>query len=146
MATSSRLRILRTVRFCAGHRYHNPELSEKENREVFGACNNPHGHGHNYRLEVAVEGPVDPVTGMLINLADLDRLLRELVVKPMDHSFLNYDLEHFAEVIPSCENIVSYLWSVLEKPVEQLGSCRLSLIRLWESEDLFAELERESAR
>ncbi len=145
MTTTSRLRILRTVRFCAGHRYHNPTLSEQENREVFGACNNPHGHGHNYRLEVGVEGPVDAVTGMVINLADLDRLLRELVVEPMDHSFLNYDLKYFAEVIPSCENIVSYLWSVLEEPIEKLGSCRLSLIRLWESEDLFAELEKELA-
>lgn len=146
MSATSRLRILRTVRFCAGHRYHSAALSEEENREVFGACNRPHGHGHNYRLEVGVEGPVDPVTGMVINLADLDKLLREIVVDRLDHSFLNYDVDYFADLIPSCENLVGYLWSVLEQPIAKLGPCRLSLIRLWESEDLFAELEKEPLR
>ena len=140
MSTVQHLRILRTVRFSAGHRYHNPQWSDEQNLRVFGACNRPHGHGHNYRLDVGVEGPIDPVTGMVINLADLDTLLRERVIADLDHSFLNYDIPHFAEKIPTCENIASYLWELLEGPVGELGDCRLALIRLWESEELYAEL------
>jgi len=137
------MRILRTVRFSAGHRYHNPRWSDEQNQQVFGACNRPHGHGHNYRLDVGVEGPIDPLTGMVINLADLDALLGELVIAELDHSFLNHDVPHFAETIPTCENIASYLWNRIEDPVAKLGDCRLALIRLWESEDLFAELTQE---
>jgi len=134
------VRITRSVRFSAGHRYHNPDLSEEENRRVFGACNRPHGHGHNYRVDVAVEGPVDPITGMVANLADLDALLGELVVAPLDHSFLNYDVERFATVIPTCENLADYLWKTLEAPVSELGKGRLASVRVWESDDLYAEV------
>ncbi len=144
MKSAPTLRILRTVRFSAGHRYHNPAWSDEQNQRVFGVCNRPHGHGHNYRLEVGVDGSVDPVTGMLINLADLDTLLKDLVLSQLDHAFLNHDVEHFAEVNPTCENIAAYLWQRLEEPVARLGACRLSLIRLWESEDLFAELSLEA--
>jgi len=140
------LRILRTVRFSAGHRYHSTKLSDEENRRVFGACNRPHGHGHNYRLDVGVQGEVDPVTGMVINLADLDALLKEKVVAELDHSFLNHDVPHFEHVVPTCENIAAYLWDLLEEPVSRLGSCQLCLVRVWESEDLFAELGEEDSR
>jgi hypothetical protein len=77
--------LTRTVRFAAAHRYHRPEWSEERNREVFGACANPHGHGHNYLLEVTVAGVPDPDTGFSVDLGALDRLLREEVVAPLDH-------------------------------------------------------------
>ena len=143
---SAWVRIQRTVRFSAAHRYHSEQLSEEENRRVFGKCNRPHGHGHNYRLDVGVDGPVDAVTGMVINLADLDALLKEKVVEPLDHSFLNHDVEHFAHIVPTCENLASWLWELLEEPVASLGNCRLAVVRVWESEELFAEVERGEGR
>ena len=106
---SDTVRITRTVRFSAAHRYHSDRLSDEENRRVFGKCNRPHGHGHDYRVDVGVVGPVDPVTGMVMNLADLDAVLKEHVVEPLDHGFLNYDVEHFASVVPTCENIALYV-------------------------------------
>lgn len=133
--------ITRVVGFSAAHRYHSDQLSDEENRRVFGKCNRPHGHGHNYRLEVTVSGPVDPVTGMVMNLADLDRILKEVVVEPLDHSFLNFDVEHFATVVPTCENIVLWLESRLEAPVAQLP-VELRGLRLYESDDLYAEVLR----
>jgi 6-pyruvoyltetrahydropterin/6-carboxytetrahydropterin synthase len=127
------------VKFSAAHRYHSDELSEEENRRVFGKCHRPHGHGHNYRLEVTVGGRVDPVTGMIMNLADLDRVLRDRVVEPLDHGFFNYDVEHFARVVPTCENIVLWLRDLLAPALEEIG-VELRAIRLHESDDLYAEV------
>jgi len=134
--------ITRTVRFSAAHRYENPDLSEARNRELFGACYRPHGHGHNYRVDVTVEGAVDPVTGMVMNLADLDRILKERVVAHLDHSFLNHDIEHFARVIPTCENLAQYLADRLEDPLAEVGAGRMTAVRVWESDDLWAEVRR----
>lgn len=139
MSAAERISITRVVGFSAAHRYHSDALSDEENRRVFGKCYRPHGHGHNYRLEVTVAGPVDPVTGMVMNLADLDRLLKQLVVEPLDHSFLNHDVEHFARVVPTCENIVLWLAGILAEPLDRLG-VRLEALRLHESDDLYAEL------
>ena len=138
---SEHVNITRVVGFSAAHRYHSDQLSDEENRRVFGKCNRPHGHGHNYRLEVTVSGPVDPVTGMVMNLADLDRILREVVVEPLDHSFLNFDVPHFAEVVPTCENIALWLESQLEAPLSDLA-VELRALRLYESDDLYAEVVR----
>ena len=139
MSASSEIRITRVVGFSAAHRYHVDGMSEAENRRVFGKCNREHGHGHNYRLEVTVGGPVDPVTGMVMNLADLDRLLRERVIEPLDHSFLNYDVEHFASVVPTCENIVLWLRELLDPALGSIG-ISLKRLRLYESDLLFAEV------
>jgi len=139
VSASTEIRITRVVGFSAAHRYHVDALSEEENRRVFGKCNRPHGHGHNYRLEVTVGGPVDPVTGMVMNLADLDRLLRERVIDPLDHSFLNYDIEHFATVVPTCENIVLWLRDLLDPALDALG-ISLRRLRLYESDLLFTEV------
>lgn len=140
MSSSEEIRITRVVGFSAAHRYHSDALSEEENRRVFGKCHRPHGHGHNYRLEVTVGGAVDPVTGMVMNLADLDALLREKVVEPLDHSFLNYDVEHFARAVPTCENIVLWLRSILGPALADIG-ITLRHLRLYESDTLFAEVE-----
>lgn len=136
---SGEISITRVVGFSAAHRYHSDQLSEDENRRVFGKCNRPHGHGHNYRLEVTVSGPVDAVTGMVMNLADLDRILREVVVEPLDHSFLNHDISHFAAVVPTSENIALWLVDQLATPLDGLG-VRLRNVRLYESDDLYAEV------
>lgn len=140
MSAAEEIRITRVVGFSAAHRYHSDALSEEENRRVFGKCHRPHGHGHNYRLEVTVAGKVDPVTGMVMNLADLDALLRERVVEPLDHSFLNFDIEHFADTVPTCENIVLWLRSILGPALAEI-SITLRHLRLYESETLFAEVE-----
>lgn len=140
MESSPRLRVTRSVRFSAAHRYHRPELSDEENRELFGACFHPHGHGHNYRVDVSVEGPVDPVTGMVMNLADLDEILRREIVEPFDHRFLNHDVEHFATTIPTCENIALYLGERLAPVIEGTGVGRLASLRVCESEDLYSEV------
>jgi 6-pyruvoyltetrahydropterin/6-carboxytetrahydropterin synthase len=139
VTASREIRITRVVGFSAAHRYHVDAFSDEENQRVFGKCNRSHGHGHNYRLEVTVGGPVDPVTGMVMNLADLDRLLRDQVVDVLDHSFLNYDVDHFATVVPTCENIVLWLMGLLDAPLEEIG-ISLKRLRLYESDLLFAEV------
>jgi 6-pyruvoyltetrahydropterin/6-carboxytetrahydropterin synthase len=139
VTASSEIRITRVVGFSAAHRYHVDALSDEENRRVFGKCNRPHGHGHNYRLEVTVGGPVDPVTGMVMNLADLDRLLRDRVVDALDHSFLNYDVEYFSTVVPTCENVVLWLRDLLDPALGAIG-ISLKRLRLYESDDLYAEV------
>ena len=140
MGISREVHITRVVGFSAAHRYHSDALSDEENRRVFGKCNRPHGHGHNYRLEVTVGGAVDPVTGMVLNLADLDRLLKEQVVEPLDHSFLNHDVELFATGVPTSENIVLWLRDLLRPALDELG-VRLECLRLYESDDLYAEVD-----
>jgi 6-pyruvoyltetrahydropterin/6-carboxytetrahydropterin synthase len=95
----------RRYRFAASHRLHTAEMSEEENRRVFGKCNNPHGHGHNYVLEVRVSGAVDPATGMIANLADLDGFVEREVLEAMDHKSLNEDVEAFRDAVPTTENL-----------------------------------------
>ena len=93
------------VYFEAAHRLHNPARSAEWNRQTFGKCNNPHGHGHNYTLEVTVEGQVDPETGYLIDMKDLKDLLHRVVVNEVDHRFLNIEVTWLDGIIPSTENL-----------------------------------------
>jgi 6-pyruvoyltetrahydropterin/6-carboxytetrahydropterin synthase len=132
------LHLTRRVRFSAAHRYYRPEWSEERNREVFGACANPHGHGHNYVLEVTVAGEVDPETGFVMDLGELDAVLREEVVERLDHRHLNHEVERFGEgrEIPTTENLAKLIWEVLEG---RLGEGRLTGLRLREDEDLWVE-------
>lgn len=134
----SRASLTRALTFSAGHRYHRPEWSEDENRARFGKCAAGPGHGHNYRVEVRVEGEVDPATGMVVDLAELDQLLEEEVVEPMDHAFLN-DLPDFRgdREIPTTENIARVIWDRLRPRLP--GGCRLSRVRVREERDLWAE-------
>lgn len=137
--------LTRRVRFSAAHRYYRPEWSEARNREVFGACANPHGHGHNYVLEVTVTGEVDPRTGFAIDLAELDAVLQEVVVRRLDHQHLNHAVERFAEgrQVPTTENLVALLWELLE---ERLGRETLVRLRLREDEDLWVDCYGEGER
>jgi 6-pyruvoyltetrahydropterin/6-carboxytetrahydropterin synthase len=95
----------RRYHFAASHRLHNSSLSEEENNRLYGKCNNPYGHGHNYVLEVLVSGKVDPATGMIANLADLDGFVKSEVLEPFDHKSLNEDVEEFRSTVPTTENL-----------------------------------------
>ncbi len=128
--------VTRRAEFSASHYYHNPDLSPEENRRLFGKCNNPHGHGHNYTLEVTVAGEVDPTTGMVMDLKELKKLLEAEVLEQMDHKFLNEEVAVFSTKIPTTENIAVEIWKMLE-PKLRLG--KLHRIRLYETPDLYVE-------
>src|SRR5690242_19959449 len=91
----------RRYRFAASHRLHNPALSEEENYRLYGKCNNPYGHGHNYVVEIAVSGKIDPATGMIANLADLDGFVEREILEPFDHKSLNEDVAAFHNTVPT---------------------------------------------
>lgn len=138
--------ITRREEFSASHRLHNPELSDEENRELFGPCNNFHGHGHNYELEVTVRGEIPEKTGMVMNLNDLMRLLRERVLEKVDHKHLNHDVDFLQGTIPTAENIAVGLWDQLEPEIERYEGCRLHRIRLYESRNNLVEYRGPNAR
>ena len=98
--------------FAASHRLYAPTLSDEQNREIYGKCNNPHGHGHNYALEVTVSGPVSSETGMVCNLADLDQCVRETVLERFDHQNLN-TMKEFEQLVPTTENLVETVHNIL---------------------------------
>lgn len=120
--------LTRSYEFAAAHRLNSGCLSDAENRELFGKCNNPHGHGHNYQLEVTVGGEPDPRTGLIIDLGLLDRVVHEQVVDRYDHRHLNLDIEEFRELNPTSENLVRVVWDRL-LPVLPAGSLRRVTIR-----------------
>jgi 6-pyruvoyltetrahydropterin/6-carboxytetrahydropterin synthase len=95
----------RRYHFAASHRLHSPNLNEEENWRVYGKCNNPFGHGHNYVLEILVSGDVDPATGMIANLADLDAFVEREVLEPFDHKSLNEEVPAFRDIVPTTENL-----------------------------------------
>jgi len=131
--------LTRKIEFSASHLYHNPDFSAEENRRVFGKCNNPHGHGHNYTLEVTVAGEPDPITGMVLDLRDLKEILEREVMQRMDHRFLNYEVPELAGQIPTCENLARVIWQLLDPKIKQ---AKLHRVRLYETPDLFADCYR----
>ena len=102
-ATNLHIELGRRYRFSASHRLHNPKLSGEENFRIYGKCNNPFGHGHNYTVEIRVSGKVDPATGMISNLADLDAFVNRRVIEPFDHRSLNEDVPAFRDAVPTTE-------------------------------------------
>lgn len=130
----------RKSRFCAAHRYYDKAVSAEENRVLFGKCMNT--HGHNYELEVTVSGTVDERTGMVVNLSDLDVVVRHRVLDILDHKNLDVDIDEFKNVIPSTEMIAQFIWGRLEG---QMPGCVLYRVRLHEDEDLYADYYGEEA-
>lgn len=128
--------VTRRAEFSASHYYHNPDFSEEENRRRFGKCANPHGHGHNYTLEVTVAGEIDRTTGMVMDLKELKKLLESEVLELMDHKFLNKEVPAFATQIPTTENIAVEIWNLLQP---KLRAGKLHRIRLYETPDLYVE-------
>ena len=114
MTDGLKIELGRRYRFSASHRLHSSKLSEEENRRVYGKCNNPHGHGHNYVVEVSVSGRVDPATGMIANLADLDSFVEREVIEPFDHKSLNEDVAAFRENVPTTENVCKEIYQRLK--------------------------------
>jgi 6-pyruvoyltetrahydropterin/6-carboxytetrahydropterin synthase len=104
----------RRYRFAASHRLHTEQLSDQENRRVFGKCNNPYGHGHNYTLEVMVSGAVNEKTGMVCNLVDLDEFVRGQILERFDHQNLN-TLPEFARAVPTTENLCVLIYDILQR-------------------------------
>ena len=128
--------VTRRAEFSASHFYHNPEFTPEENHRIFGKCNNPLGHGHNYAVEVTVGGAVDPATGMVLDLKELKVLLEQEVIDLMDHKFLNKEVPAFARKNPTTENIALEIWSLL---APKLAHAKLHRIRVYESADLFVD-------
>lgn len=122
----------RRYRFAASHRLHVAALSAERNRELFGKCNNPFGHGHNYHVQVTVAGPVDQRTGMVVNLADIDEFARTELLDRFEESNLNHD-SAFQTVVPSTENLCVELWRVFERFAAQHPALRLKRIRVEET-------------
>ncbi|MCP4441866.1 MAG: 6-carboxytetrahydropterin synthase [Aureispira sp.] len=133
-----RISAFRKAHFNAAHRLHNPNWSEEKNKEVFGLCNNPYYHGHNYELEVKVTGEVDPDTGYLIDLKYLSDLIKEHVEDKLDHKNLNIEVEEFKELNPTAEHICYVIWNVLRK---QLDKKYELTIRLYETPRNYVEYE-----
>ena len=125
--------------FCAGHRLFNPEFSDEKNREIFGDCSNPNGHGHNYVLEATVTGQIDQDTGMIINLKHLKKVIEAEIIAKVDHKNLNMDVDFMKGVIPTTENFAQKIWEILDR---ELGSNLLDKIVIWESENNKIEISR----
>lgn len=134
--TASEAHVTRRYEFAASHRLDSKALSAEENRRVYGKCNNPYGHGHNYSLEVTVAGPISAATGMVVNLEDLDRVVREEILNRFDHTNLNVDVENFREAPPTSENLIREIHRLLCNRWGReaaLQGARLAKVRLQET-------------
>ncbi|XP_071764030.1 6-pyruvoyl tetrahydrobiopterin synthase [Centroberyx gerrardi] len=107
--------ITRVQSFSACHRLHSKHLSDEDNKRVFGKCNNPNGHGHNYKVEVTVRGKIDRHTGMVMNLTDLKKCIEDVIMTPLDHKNLDKDVPYFADVVSTTENVAVYIWDNMAK-------------------------------
>lgn len=136
--------ITKRVEFSASHVCRNPLLTDGENEELFGTAANPHGHGHNYVVDVTVEGDPDPVTGMVLDLKKLKELVNREVIETYDHRFLNREVEPFDHVVPTAENIAIDIWKRLAPHLSQKSS-RLQSIRVYETPDLYVDYFGEAA-
>lgn len=137
--------LTRRYRFSAAHRLHNEALSAEENVAVYGKCNNPYGHGHNYVLEVTLAGPIDPGTGMVFDLAELDRTVEGEILERFDHTHLNLDVENFRDLVPTTENLCMEIFNLLRKKLDggDRFTARLERVRLEETNSNFFEYEGE---
>jgi 6-pyruvoyltetrahydropterin/6-carboxytetrahydropterin synthase len=128
--------VTRRAEFSASHYYHNPDFSPEENRRLFGKLNNPHGHGHNYALEVTLAGELDAGTGMVMDLKNLKRVIETEVMEAMDHRFLNEEVPAFRTAIPTTENIAIEVWRRLDG---KIVAGRLYRVRLYETPELYVD-------
>ena len=114
MSNGLHIELGRRYKFAASHRLHSEKLSAEENSRVYGKCNNPHGHGHNYVVEISVSGTVNPATGMIVNLTDLDSFVEREVIEPFDHRSLNEEVPVFREQVPTTENVCMEIFKRLK--------------------------------
>jgi 6-pyruvoyltetrahydropterin/6-carboxytetrahydropterin synthase len=135
-----RCAVTRRSHFNAAHRLHNPDRPDEWNRELYGVCNNPHFHGHNYELDVTVTGNINPETGEVMDLARLRDLVEREVVAVLDHRNLNLEVEWFRDLVPTAENIAVCIWRALRAAVAPELDLR---IRLWETPRNYVEYAGE---
>lgn len=133
--------LTRKAEFSASHYYHSPHFTAEENRRVFGKCNNPHGHGHNYTLEVTVKGEVDGRSGFVVDLKQLKEIMHREVIDVLDHRFLNKEVAEFQDRIPTTENLAVSIWNRI-KP--KLDLAVLHRVRVYETPDLFVDYYGEA--
>lgn len=131
-----RITVARQAHFNAAHRLHNPDWSDEKNQFIFGKCNNPLFHGHNYNLTVKVTGEIDPETGYVIDMKVLKKLIKEFVTDRFDHKNLNLEVTEFKELNPTAENICLVIWNILR---EQLDNKFDLKVILYETERNFVE-------
>ncbi len=137
----------RTIHFNSAHRLFNPARSDEWNRATYGDASNPAGYGHNYALEATVAGDADAVTGMLVNLTDLDRVLKEEVDRPLDHRHLNEEIPEFAATVPTAENLARWIWDRVAARIAKEGwPCRLHTLRLTVTPTFSVELVSEEEK
>ena len=128
--------VFRKAHFNAAHRLHNPKWTDERNKEVFGLCNNPNYHGHNYELEVQLTGDIDPETGYVYDLGRLNDIIKMQIEKRFDHKNLNLDCPEFKDLNPTAENIVVVIWQILRGHVEEQYDIK---VRLYETPRNFVE-------
>ncbi len=132
--------LTRRCEFSASHYYHNPEFTAEENRRIFGKCNNPNGHGHNYTLELTVKGEVDERSGFVVDLRELKEVLEREVMDVFDHRHLNLEVPEFRDQIPTTENVAIAIWKRVQP---RLKVARMHRVRVYESPDLFVDFYGE---
>jgi len=132
--------ITRRAEFSASHVCRNPALTAEENQALYGTESNPRGHGHNFVLEVTLEGEPDPVTGMVYDLRKLKAVLDHEIIQPFDHRFLNLEVAPFDRVVPTPENLVIEIWRRLEPCFREPGA-KLRAVRLYETADLYVDYD-----
>jgi 6-pyruvoyltetrahydropterin/6-carboxytetrahydropterin synthase len=128
--------VFRKAGFNAAHRLNNPAWNDTQNQETFGVCNNPNYHGHNYTLIVEVRGPIDPVTGYVMDIKALKDIIQDNIIERFDHRNLNLDTEEFKTLNPTAENIAVVIWNILRIKISNSLSLR---VRLYETERNFVE-------
>jgi 6-pyruvoyltetrahydropterin/6-carboxytetrahydropterin synthase len=133
-----KIAVYRKEHFNAAHRLHNPDWSDEQNKAIFGKCNNPNFHGHNYELIVKLLGPVDPQTGYVFDMKILSDLIKENVLDKFDHKNLNLDTDEFKKLNPTAENIAVVIWNILRKKIDNKYELT---IRLYETERNFVEYD-----
>jgi len=133
--------LTRKAEFSASHYYHNPEFTAEENKRIFGKCNNPNGHGHNYTLEITVKGQVDEHSGFVVDLKQLKAIMNREVIDVLDHRFLNKEVAEFQESIPTTENLAISIWNRLRS---KLNVAKLHRVRVYETPDLFVDYYGEA--
>ncbi|XP_076332029.1 6-pyruvoyl tetrahydrobiopterin synthase purple isoform X2 [Tachypleus tridentatus] len=125
------LYLTRVEKLSACHRLHSKHLSDEENLKTYGKCNNPNGHGHNYKVEVTIKGEIDDTTGMVMNIADLKNYMNEAITKVIDHKNLDKDVPYFIEKVSTTENVAVFIWESL-KPYIPLGL--LHSVKIYETD------------
>jgi 6-pyruvoyltetrahydropterin/6-carboxytetrahydropterin synthase len=136
-----KLSLTRRYRFCASHRLHRSNLSEEENLRLYGKCSNVHGHGHNYVLEVTITGAVDPATGMIANLGELDLFVEREVIEPFDYKYLNEEVPEFAADIPTTENVCREIY----RRLKGFSPARIARVRIEETSKNSFEYDGDSS-